>query len=193
MAICFFSLIATFASVLVIAQLTPLKTVEPFVIQVDPKSGITQVVDPMSVRELSGMETVNNYFIVQYIRARESYDINNINQNYATVRVMSDAGDVYSQFKREVSPSNPNGITAKMGSTGSRTVRFKSIVYIKPKVAQAQVLIEESTQSGTKQYNRIITLSFDYVKLNLTTEDRYLNPIGFQVNSYRVDEDALPQ
>jgi len=194
MAICLLSLLATLASVLVIAQLTPLKSVEPFVIQVDPKSGITQVVDPKTVGSVTGVEAVNNYFLVQYIRARESYNVNDITRNYATVRVMSDEQSVYSQFKREVSPSNPSSITARMGSTGSRTVKFKSITYIKPQLAQARLLIEENTANGgTLQYHRIATISFEYAKLQLTAEERYINPLGFRVTDYRVDEDALPK
>jgi len=194
MAVCLLSLLATLASVLVIAQLTPLKSVEPFVIQVDPKSGITQTVDPLTVREITGLEAVNNYFLVQYIRARESFNVNDITRNYATVRVMSEEQDVYSQFKREVSPSNPQSVTARMGSTGSRSVKFKSISYIKPQLAQARLLIEENTvNGGTVQYNRIATISFEYAKLQLTAEERYINPLGFRVTDYRVDEDALPK
>src|SRR5579872_6757164 len=69
------SLICTLALVLVMSQLTPLKTVEPFVIEVDQKSGITQTVDPQTVSELTANEAVNNFFVVQYIRSRESYSV----------------------------------------------------------------------------------------------------------------------
>lgn len=192
MAICLISLFSTLASVLVIAQITPMKSVEPFVIQVDPKSGITQTVDPLTVSEITGLEAVNNYFIVQYIRARESYNVNLINTNYATVRVMSESDSVYPQFKRDVSPSNPQSITARMGSNGSRYVKFKSISYLKPRQAQARLLIEETTPNGgTVQYNKIATIYFDYTKLQLTAEERYINPLGFIVKDYRVDEDSL--
>src|SRR5476649_1588513 len=72
------SLVCTLATVIVISQLTPLKTIEPFVIQVDQRSGITQTVDPMTVKELTANEAVNNYFIVMYIRAREAYSMTDI-------------------------------------------------------------------------------------------------------------------
>ncbi len=68
MGISIISMLATLGSVFIIAKLTPLKSVEPFVIQVDSKSGITQTVEPLTAKEITALESVNNYFIVQYLR-----------------------------------------------------------------------------------------------------------------------------
>src|SRR5712671_751378 len=68
-AIALAALACTLVAVAYSAYLTPLKTVEPFVVQVDQKSGIVQMVDPLTVPELTANEAVNNYFIVQYIRS----------------------------------------------------------------------------------------------------------------------------
>lgn len=194
MGVSLLSLISTLLAVFVIAQMTPLKSVEPFLIQVDAKSGITQTVDPLTVRDITGLDAVNNFFIVQYIRAREGYNVNEINRNITTVRVMSEGGSVYPQFKREASPSNPQSVAARMGSSGSRTIKFKSITYIKPQLAQAHLLIEETAANGgLTQYHKIATISFEYTKLQLTQEERYINPLGFRVTDYRIDEEALPK
>ena len=93
------SLIASLVTVVVIARLTPLKTVEPFVIQVDQKTGITQTVDQMTVKEITANEAVNNFFIVQYIRSRENYASNDLSRNYNIVRLMSESSKVYGEFK----------------------------------------------------------------------------------------------
>jgi len=186
------SLICTLATVVVIAQLTPLKTVEPFVIQVDQKSGITQTVDPLTVKELTANEAVNNFFIVQYIRSRESYSITDLARAYNIVRVMSETKKVYPEFVSEADPNNPRSNAARLGSSGLRTVKFKSITYINPQLVQARLLIEEkSDNAGYMQYNKIALLAFEYVKMNLTIEERYTNPLGFRVTDYRVDEDIL--
>ncbi len=188
--LCVLSLLATMISVLAIAQLTPQKSVEPFVIQVDAKTGITQVVDPLTVQQITGVEAVNNFFIVQYIRAREGYNVRDISRNYSTVRVMSESGAVYPQFVSSANPSNPNSNAARMGSNGTRTVRFRSITYLKPDMAQARLLIEETPAKGeTVQYYKIATISFEYAKLELTPEERYINPLGFRVKEYRLDEE----
>ena len=85
------SLIASLVTVIVIAQLTPLKTVEPFVIQVDQKTGITQTVNQKTVSEITANEAVNNFFIVQYIRSRENYNSADLARNYNIVRLMSES------------------------------------------------------------------------------------------------------
>ena len=188
------SLVCTLVTVLVIAQLTPLKTVEPFVIQVDQKSGITQTVDPLTVEELTANEAVNNFFIVQYIRSRETYSIHDLRRNYNIVRIMSESGRVYPEFVSQADPNNPRSNAARLGSTGVRTVSFKSITYINPQLAQARLLIEEkSANGGTRQEHKIALVAFQYIKMNLTNEERYINPLGFRVTDYRLDEDVLPR
>jgi type IV secretion system protein VirB8 len=152
------------------------------------------VVDPTTVKEITGLESVNNYFVVQYIRARESYYVRDITQNYTKVRVMSDPTKVYQQFKFEAAPSNPNSVAARVGGAGTRHVKFKSISYIKANQAQVRLLIEETAANGgTLQSHKIATLIFEYAKLNLNNEERYINPLGFRVTDYRVDEDTMPK
>jgi type IV secretion system protein VirB8 len=194
MVITVISMVATLLSMIVIARIIPLKGVEPFLIQVDSRSGITQMVDPLTVKEITALDSINNFFIVQYIRAREGYNVRDIASNYATVRVMSDPDRVYSSFRREANPNNPQSVAARMGSAGSRTVKFKSISYIKPNQAQIRLLIEETAANGgTLQYHKIASLVFEYAKLDLTSEERYINPLGFRVTEYRLDEDVLPK
>lgn len=186
------SLVCTLVTVLVIAQLTPLKSVEPFVIQVDQKSGITQTVDPLTVKELTANEAVNNYFIVQYIRSRETYNINDLRRNYNIVRIMSENTRVYGAFLSQADPNNPRSNAARLGTTGTRTVKFKSITYINPKLAQARILVEEASGgSNVMQSHKIVLVAFEYIKLSLTNEERYINPLGFRITDYRVDEDVL--
>lgn len=187
------SLVASLVTVLVISQLTPLKTVEPFVIQVDQKSGITQTVNPISASELTADEAVNNYFIAQYIRARENYNSNDLFRNYNLVRLMSDGSSVYPNFLATANPNNPNSNTARLGTGGIRTVKFKSITYLQPRQIQARVLVEERFDQTLAQQNLIILLSFDYTTMTLTQEERFLNPLGFRVTQYSIDEDVVPK
>lgn len=186
-----FSLACTLATVVTIARLTPQKTVEPFVIQVDQKSGVTQTVDPMNVRELTSNEVVNNYHIVNYIRARENYNIHDLARSYNMVRVMSDGQKVYPQFLRQADPNNPESNTARLGSGGERVIKFQSITYLNPKLVQARVVAQERVGTNVRQKSLIILLAFEYVKMSLTAEERYINPLGFRVTEYRVDEDIL--
>ena len=183
-------LIFSAAAAVVILQLIPLKTIEPFVIQVDQKSGVTQTVDPLTIKELTANEAVNNYFVVQYMRAREKYNISDLAQNYNLVRVMSESRTVYPQFVGEADPNNPRSNAARLGSFGERTIKIKSITYLGPQRVQVRFFCEEKGGAGGIQH-KIALMSFEYVKMSLTTEERYLNPLGFRVTEYRVDEDVM--
>ena len=191
------ALACAFMTVLGIWQMTPLKSVEPFVIQVDQKSGITQTVDPLTARELTANEAINNFFLVQYIRAREAYNVNDLTRNYNIVRVMSEPNKVYRQFVHQAEPNNPASNAARLGGTGTRMVRLKSVSYLNPQtpntqLVQVRMLIDEAGGTvGYSQQNKIALITFEYAKLKLTTEERYLNPLGFRILDYRVDEDTL--
>lgn len=198
------SLLASIVATFVVFQLAPLKSVEPFVIQVDQKSGMTQVVDPLKARDITGNESVNQYFIVQYCRARESFmgtpDRNYY--NYNLVRVLSDM-DIFRAYQREIALSNPDSPGARLGAFGSREIHVASIKFLDKRsvsggtearryLVKAQIT-EKSKTTPTKTMQKLILVEFKYAELELTTEDRYLNPLGFQVVNYRVDDDNLTQ
>lgn len=180
----------TLLMLIIIMQLIPLKTVEPFVIQVDQKSGITHAVDPLTVKALTTNEAVNNYFIVQYLRARENYESGMLAHNYNIVRLMSEPSKVYPEFVAAVNPNNPQSNVARLGSTGTRKVKMKSITYLDPQTVQIRLLVEEKEQS-TQTSHKILLLKFEYTKMNLTSEERYINPLGFRVMEYRIDDEVV--
>jgi type IV secretion system protein VirB8 len=186
------SLAGSLVTVVVIAHLTPLKTVEPFVIQVDQKSGITQTVDPLTVQQLTANEAVNNFFIVQYIRSREGYNINDLARSYNIVRIMSERNHVYPEFVRQADPNNAASNAARLGNSGQRSIKFQSITYLNPQLLQARILIEEKGDNvAPAQFHKIVLVGFQYAQMSLTNEERYINPLGFQVTEYRIDEDIL--
>ena len=198
------SLLCSIAATFSISQLAPLKSVEPFVIQVDQKSGVTQVVDPLKSREITANEAINNYFIVQYVRARESYvgSLERNYYNYNLVRVFSGSLE-FRNYQQSIIVSNPQSPAARLGTGGDREVRIGSINYLDKRslgngeearryLVKAQIT-EKSTEGGNKVMQKLILIEFKYAELDLTAEERYLNPIGFRVLSYRVDDDNLTQ
>lgn len=191
----FISLLAlatTLVMVVIITQLIPLKTIEPYVIQVDSRSGVTQTVDPLTARDLTTNEVVNNYFLVKYLRSREGYSASDVMYQYDLVRLMSSARSVYPDFVDQASPNNPQSNIARLGAIGNREVRVKSISYISPQVAQIRfdVIEQRNSREEPRALNRIALIGFEYVKMTLTTKERYLNPLGFRVTSYQLREDV---
>lgn len=176
-------------AVFTVKSLAPLKTVDPFVIQIDEKTGITQVVDPLKKQELSADTALNNYFLVQYIRARESYEPALFQYHQNVVRLMSEPSRVYGVYRQSLSTDNPNSPLVRLQG-GNRTVKIKSISYLDPKKVLVKVTIYETTGSGTTEIHKIALLEFQYVSIELSPEERYINPLGFLVTNYRLDDDT---
>src|SRR3546814_5091853 len=70
-------------------MLTPLKTVEPYVIRVDKTSGEAQIVTALKGPQPQTYDdAVNRYFISQYVRLREGWLNDAARENAYTVMLM---------------------------------------------------------------------------------------------------------
>lgn len=179
------------ATTFAVARLTESKTFEPYVIEVEEKTGITTLVDRYSKDKFTADESVTRYFIHKYIQAREGYDFRQYRYNYTdVVRILSER-DVYGEFRNFIEVDNPRS-PLNLGQRFKRKVFIKSMTFLDKKKVQARVLLrDESSVGGTKIENHaIITLDFDFFELELSNKERYINPLGFQVLSYNIDEDV---
>ncbi len=178
-------------SALAVIDLSHSKSIEPFIIEVDKKSGVTTVVDPITVDEYSADEAINNYFIVRYLRSRELFDPNTFEHNfYKETRLMS-SQDVYNDFVRGLRSDNKESPFNVYAGVKSSSIKIKSIQYIAQKSAQVRFRITASTHNGIIKKDKIAVVAFDHAKLNLGQDDRYINPLGFLVTSYRLDNEYL--
>jgi type IV secretion system protein VirB8 len=178
----------------------PIVTVEPFVIQVEPKSGVTQVVDPRTTVQLTGDQAINNYFVVRYIRAHETFD-SNIATHFETVRIMSEPRTVFTAYAWTADPRNPDSFLAKPGS--SQSIEINSISWPPSNPAScvnARCVVTVyatrkivGAQGGATEEKVIINMAFTYTEIDLTIDERYINPLGFRVIEYRVDKEYRPQ
>ncbi len=185
------SLLTSLIAVFAVQSLAPLKSVEPFVIQIDDKSGITEVVEPITREELTSKEALDNYFVWQYVRSRETYDTSDNLRNRDIVRVMSHP-EVYSTYRREISPQTPGSPYNRLGKIGQRICSDPVVTYLNEdgrKVAQVHFVITERIRNEAPfEYNKIATLEYDYVTLELARKERFINPLGFRVLNYRIDD-----
>jgi type IV secretion system protein VirB8 len=187
------SLLGSVVTGYAVLSLTPLKTVEPFVIQIEERSGITQLVEPMDREKLGGKEALDNYFLWQYVRARETYHPADQRRNWEITRVMSNA-EVFSKFLEDSSPSNPKSARSILGALGTRTISEPTFVYLndpEKNVVQVRFVVEENFKQAKTRYPKIATITYDFFNLELTRAQRMLNPLGFQVTSYRLDEEVV--
>ena len=74
---------------LALMLLTPLKTVEPYTLMVDKQTGFVQALQPLEPARVAGDTALTQSFLVQYVIARESFDINALQANYRKVALWS--------------------------------------------------------------------------------------------------------
>lgn len=190
-----FSLIASLMAVVAVQRLAPLKTVEPFVIQIDERSGVTQVVETSTTQTIPETDAIDNFFLWRYTRARENYDRAGLPFNWETVRVLSDP-QVFSLYRDLMSGQNPNGPVARMADVGMRTVSNASITHLEGantenKYARVDFTVEESRRGAVQaKFRATARIEYRYYsKLELTQADRLQNPLGFLVLSYQLEEE----
>jgi type IV secretion system protein VirB8 len=187
------SLGASLASVYAVQKLAPLKTVEPFIIQIEEKTGITQLVEPLDKSKISSPEALDNYFLWAYVRARETYHPADQRTNWENTRIMSSA-EVFTQYLNDISPNNPVSAAAVLAGVGTRVLSDPTITYLsnpERKVAQIRFLVEETFKDVQTRYPKIATIEYEYYEIDLKRAERLVNPLGFQVLSYRLDEEVV--
>lgn len=194
------SLAGIIFSVLSVVKITSSKTIEPFVIEIEDKTGITNVIRPLQLEKYSYDETIRKYFLTMYVTARETYNFNTFENNYfKTVRLLSNP-PAYSAFRNIVSANNPES-PVRLGQSSQRMLKIKSISYLQTAKGQsgftAQIRfrtddagIENGVPGiGGNTRHKVATINFTFSDLALTEEERAVNPLGFQVIGYRVDDE----
>ncbi len=178
-------------SVTAVATLNASKIFEPFVIEHDSKSGVITQVTSKSKEIYTSEASLINYFLVKYIRSRESYDVNDYEYKFSqVVRVLSDA-NVFRKFRSTIATSNIDS-PVNLGRKATREAKITSIVFLEDKRVQVRVAVKEYLQPSYKLIKTnyyILTVSFDFLDLELAPNERYINPLGFQVIGYRKDRE----
>jgi type IV secretion system protein VirB8 len=164
--------------------------VEPFVIEIDSKSGLATTVNPVTISEYSANIAVVRSLIIQYIKAREEYILPLYDKNFNTVRVLSDP-IVYREYSRNFGSGNPSSPYNVLNKYGSINVVWKSIIFPQKNTAQVRISLEtRDTGNNPRSVDRIILMSFDFKPDNKISEaDRIINPLGFIVTMYKIEDE----
>ena len=180
--------------------LLPLKTIEPFVIRVDNNSGLVDVVSTLTSHgnvKLKAQEALDKYWLGQYVQHRESYQWQTRSYDRKLIALLS-ADNVQQDYGAETDPkANPQAPLNIYGQTAQVHTRIYAISFI----AHDNVTGESQTTAlvrYSKQVKRVgevhpvthwvATITFVYRNAPMQLEDRRLNPLGFQVVSYRNDQ-----
>jgi len=179
-------------SLIAVVLLTPLKTIEPYVIRVDNTTGMVDILTLLDEKEITQNEALDKYFISQYIKAREGYYYELLNQDYLLTQLMS-SENVANEYRALYEGDNARDQILK--NSNEVSVQILSVVLgesngVKTSTIRANITTKNLSSRGTSQATKVITLSYDYTLGKASEENRLLNPLGFKVLTYRIDNEV---
>lgn len=191
--VAFFAVIVALISSLAVSFLTPLKTVEPYVIRVDNTTGMVDIITALSEKDISKNEALDKHFITQYVKAREGYYYDMLNNDYVLVQLLS-SPEVASDYRSIYEGENARDVELK--NNYQIEPQILSIVLndsngVKTSTIRLKLKVLNRSTSGLTEKLVVVTLSYDYFVEGIREQDRLDNPLGFKVLNYRIDEEIV--
>lgn len=186
--ITFMAILGIFLMTVASYYFVPMKSVSPFIIQIDENTGVTEVIDSKDKHEYTQNELLIKYFANRYIDAREGYNYLTYDRNRQMVRLMSQP-DVYREFVNFM--ESPEGYKTLFSTHTDRKVEYITS-QVKPnrttnsiEVISRYRVTETATQRRPTEYTISVRLQchFDNSS-NLSDEQRLVNPLAFVVEYY---------
>ncbi len=178
------SMISVSIAVIFVKNLMESKSLEPYVIEVEEKTGVATIVDQLTSQNFTGDQMVRKYFINQFIHAASGYDPKTYKSDVDKVRLFSAPG-VYAEFRNRISAKD-------LGVDSKIDVRIKSIQFPDNNTAQIRIFKQlENPLAKPETKDEVITMTFYFTNMNITMEERLINPLGFQVSKYLIAEEVF--
>lgn len=182
----------------------PLKERTPFLVIADAYTGtatVARLTSGLSGSNITANQAVNRANIARYVSTRESYDYDLLNaRDWRVVFTMS-TPEVASSYRALYSSNNPDSPIKLYGKASSIRINIISITPTQEgwfgKTGGANVRFQRVKVSKGNGDTEILdtksaTLLYTYSEeLPLTEEQRFENPLGFQVTDYRVVDELI--
>ncbi|MBO4957090.1 MAG: hypothetical protein J6C50_04615 [Rickettsiales bacterium] len=185
-----FSIATVVIAVIFVKQFTESKSFEPYVIELEEKTGIMTVVENLNGSNLIADEAVKRSYIFSFLNVAEGYNYVTFNKDRKTLLLFS-SGNVYKQLYNKYSIRNETSIVNSLKEKGTMDIKIKSILFNTPTIATVRFIVYNTRPSKLypAEVHKIAEIQFQFVDMKLNTDDRYINPLGFQVIKYTVGED----
>lgn len=174
--------------------LTPLKTVEPYTLLVDRTTGYVQALKPLDPAKVAPDAALTQSYLVQYVIARESFDFDTVNASYRKVALLS-SGRARTGYLNAMQVSNPQSplVTLPRGTVIETRVKSVSPVGRDTALVRFETVRTEGNGHAHLPAPWVAVIRYRWSGEPMKLEDRFVNPLGFEVVSYRKDPEALPQ
>jgi len=178
-------------SLIAVVLMLPLKSFEPYLVEVDKNTGYIEVKSGLTrPANLTEQEAVTQASVVRYIRNREGYDPYAIEEKFGIAALLS-TGAAARELQALYSAANPQNPAKVYGKLKRVLVDVKSVSF--PNSSTAIVRFSTTERSETEAIDRhwISVVRFRYTDTPVKNEWRFENPLGFQVTSYRRDQETV--
>ncbi|MDI1325562.1 MAG: VirB8/TrbF family protein [Brevundimonas sp.] len=187
------AVVVAVSEAIALVVLMPLKTVVPYTLMVDRTTGFVQALKPLDPGQITPDRALVQSMLVQYVIARESFDIATLQTNYEKVGLWS-AERARSDYLTFMQASNIDGPLNLYPRSSIVEARVKSVSRLDAQSALVRFETVRRDEGG--QYQPAMPwvgiVRYRFSGEPMSAEDRFLNPLGFQVLDYRRDPEALP-
>ena len=170
-----------------VAMLTPLKTVAPYVITVDKATGASEIISPLTGdRQITYNEAVSKYFLADYVRNREGWIPQARQEFFEGVLAMSSRDEQarWTAFYAKDNPRSPQSVFTDLDTV---FIAIKSVTFVSKNVAQVRFTKTLQRGGSSTDTPAIAIVTFDTTDTPTTEQQRFKNPLGLEVQSYRAD------
>jgi type IV secretion system protein VirB8 len=183
----------TTLSLLALAMLIPLKSFEPYIVEVDKNTGYIEVKSGLTrSANLTDQQAVTQANIVRYIRAREGYDPFAIEQNFGIAALLSTA-NAAAELQALYSAANLKNPSRIYGKNKRVTTEIASVTFPNGSTGIVRFATNEISDTDTIARHWIAVVRFRYTDTPASNEWRFENPLGFQVYDYRRDQETVTE
>ena len=164
--------------------------IPPFLLSLNPSNHeVSQV--KLTRDDATYGDEIDKYFLTQYVIHRESYDFYSLQVDYDAVGLMStpNVAEAYlSRFKGK------QGIDKVLGDSETTRVSINSTI-LDREHGVATIRFTTVRRSRSNNFDDppkrwIAILGYEYKSLAMNASQRYINPLGFRVTSYRVNPES---
>jgi type IV secretion system protein VirB8 len=185
--------LAVLAQALALAWLLPLKTVVPYTLLVDRQTGYVQKLDPIAAEKIAPDSALTQSFLVQYVLAREGFDIATVQTDFRKVMLWS-VDTAQSEYSAGMQVSNPESPLSRLPRSASLEARVLSVSSLGKDTAlvRFETLRRDAGALAARPDNWVALVRYRYSSAPMSVGDRFLNPLGFQIIRYRRNPESLP-
>lgn len=166
-------------------MLLPLKKDVPYMMLVDKLTGSYKPIEQYNPKNLSFNEVMDKYWLARFINSYESYSYYLLREDLRVVELLG-MPEVVLPYKKMYTGEKARHLEFK--NKYRVEVEILSMLVRKDRTATVRLRLtqrEIATDTPVLVKNFISEIRYGYDSLNLTDEQRLINPLGFRVKEYR--------